>query len=347
MRINLKSIHKFTENLSDRKSLHDIEKDIFNINSERHFIDLALRVFHFQYQNNDVYHRWVNFLKINPDTIKTVEQIPFLPVEFFKTGEIISCPLNSGTVIFNSSSTTSQTPAKHFVNDISLYEKSFLKGFDLIYGQPKDYCILALLPNYLERTNSSLVYMFDKLIKESAHSLSGFFLNNIDDLIKTIEKLKVTRRKVLLIGVSYALMDLSEKIKLTDNFIVMETGGMKGKRKELLKEELHDVLKNGFEVAEIHSEYGMTELLSQAYSRGGGIFQSPPWMRFLIREVTDPLKIRTDNKTGGINVIDLANIYSCSFIATQDLGKLNEKSELELMGRYDNSDVRGCNLMIE
>lgn len=323
------------------------ENNIFSIASQSEFLDLSLSIFNFQAKQNPVYAKWIKLLGIDPVNVKTLEQIPFLPIEFFKTHKVVSSPLNQNTIQFTSSATTSQIPATHFVTDISIYKKSFLKGFELFYGKPSDFCILALLPNYLQRKGSSLVYMCHKLIKDSEHSLSGFFLEDIDDLILKIQQLKQTKQKVILIGVSYALMDLCEKgIHLTDNFIVMETGGMKGTRRELLKSELHAYLKNGFKINNIHSEYGMTELLSQAYSLGNEEFSSPPWMKFLIREIEDPLKIRTDHKTGGINVIDLANVNSCSFIATKDLGKINDNNKLELMGRYDNSDVRGCNLMV-
>lgn len=322
------------------------ENRIFNIASEKEFLELSLSIFNYQAAQNPIYRQWIELLKIDPVNVTKLEQIPFLPIEFFKKHKVASSPITQNTIKFTSSSTTSQIPSKHFVNDISVYEKSFLKGFELFYGKPSDYCILALLPNYLQRKGSSLVYMCDKLIKDSKHTFSGFFLDEIEKLISIIEELKKTKQKVILIGVSYALMDLCDKgIHLNDNFIVMETGGMKGTRKELLKPELHTYLKNGFKINNIHSEYGMTELLSQAYSLGNEEFVSPPWMKFLIREVDDPLKIRTDHKTGGINLIDLANVNSCSFIATKDLGKINENRKLELMGRYDNSDVRGCNLM--
>ncbi len=323
------------------------ENNIFDIASEKSFLELSLSIFNYQAKQNPVYAKWIELLKIDPLQVKILEQIPFLPIEFFKEHQVISTPLNTGTVKFTSSSTTSQKPATHFVNDITLYERSFLKGFELFYGKPAEYCFLALLPNYLQRSGSSLVYMCDRLIKDSKHPFSGFFLDDTDDLISKIKQLKNTKQKVILIGVSYALIDLCDRgISLTENFTVMETGGMKGTRKEMLKTELHQYLKNGFKINSIHSEYGMTELLSQAYSIGDAEFISPPWMRFLIREVNDPLKIRNDGKTGGINVIDLANINSCSFIATKDLGKINENNKLELMGRFDNSDVRGCNLMV-
>jgi len=326
--------------------LFNNENRIFNIVSEKEFLELSLSIFNYQASKNPVYNRWIELLKIDPAKVKTLEQIPFLPIEFFKKQEVVTSAIDQNTIKFTSSATTSQTPSTHFVNDISVYEKSFLKGFALFYGSPSEYCILALLPNYLQRSGSSLVYMCDKLIALSKHPFSGFFLDNVDELILKINELKKAKQKVILIGVSYALMDLSDKgLELDDNFIVMETGGMKGTRKELLKPQLHSYLKNGFKINNIHSEYGMTELLSQAYSLGNEEFVAPPWMRFLIREVDDPLKTRNDNKTGGINVIDLANVNSCAFIATKDLGKINTNGKLELMGRYDNSDVRGCNLM--
>ncbi|PBQ33250.1 acyl transferase [Sphingobacteriaceae bacterium] len=323
------------------------ENNIFEISSAEDFLKQALEIFQFQYRENLIYKKWVDLLKVKPSQVTTLAGIPFLPIEFFKKFEVVSSPVNSETVQFTSSSTTSQTPSTHFVNQINLYEKSFLKSFELFYGSPKDYCILALLPNYLQRSGSSLVYMCKDLIERSEHPFSGFFLDNVDELIEKITTLKTENQKILLIGVSYALMDLCDKnVALNSNFIVMETGGMKGTRKELLKPELHTYLKNGFRIDTIHSEYGMTELLSQAYSKKEGLFEAPPWMGFMTREVDDPLKIRTDHKTGGINVIDLANRYSCSFIATKDLGRINADGSLELMGRYDHSDVRGCNLMM-
>lgn len=323
------------------------ENTPFNIVTEEDFLRETLKAFRYQYNNDNVYKIWVDLLKTDTAKVERLEQIPFLPIEFFKTLNVVSNPITSKTVRFTSSSTTSQTPATHFVNDIGVYEESFNLGFKRFYGNVSDYCILALLPNYLQRKGSSLVYMCQKLINDSRHPLSGFFLDNIPDLLQCIQQLNTAGQKTLLIGVSYALMDLcAYGLKLGDNFIVMETGGMKGTRKEMLKEELHAFLRAGLGVSTVHSEYGMTELLSQAYSKGDGLFETPPWMRFLIREVEDPLKIRTDGKTGGINVIDLANINSCCFIATKDLGRITENNKLQLMGRYDNSDVRGCNLML-
>jgi len=311
------------------------------------FKNLCLEVFRFQYKQNLVYQQWVDLLGIQINAVQTIESIPFLPIEFFKNFQVISSPLNAQTIKFTSSATTSQIPASHYVNNIDFYEESFKRTFSLFYGDIKDYCVLALLPNYLQRGGSSLVYMCTHLIKASGHPLSGFFLDDVDGLTMSIEQLKQNKQKVILFGVTYALMDLADLgVMLNDNFILMETGGMKGTRKELLKPELHAYLKNAFKINNIHSEYGMTELLSQAYSTGNGLFKSPPWLKFLVREVNDPLTIRLDGKTGGINVIDLANLHSCSFIATKDLGRVNENNELELMGRYDQSDVRGCNLML-
>jgi len=311
------------------------------------FKNLCLEVFRFQYKQNLVYQQWVDLLGIQINAVQTIESIPFLPIEFFKNFQVISSPLNAQTIKFTSSATTSQIPASHYVNNIDFYQESFKRTFSLFYGDINDYCVLALLPNYLQRGGSSLVYMCTHLIKASGHPLSGFFLDDVDGLTMSIEQLKQNKQKVILIGVTYALMDLADLgVTLNDNFIVMETGGMKGTRKELPKPELHAYLKNAFKINNIHSEYGMTELLSQAYSTGNGLFKSPPWLKFLVREVNDPLTIRLDGKTGGINVIDLANLHSCSFIATKDLGRVNENNELELMGRYDQSDVRGCNLML-
>jgi hypothetical protein len=304
-------------------------------------------VFYRQYSENSVYKQWCDFLKRSPKNVKQINEIPFLPIEFFRSHRITTGEESPERVEFFSSTTTSLIPSKHIVNDISVYENSFMKGFRLFYGDPAEYCILALLPNYLQRTGSSLVYMCNKLIQLSRHPYSGFFLDDMIRLKEIISSLNESGQKTLLIGVSYALMDLADlEVPLNENIVVMETGGMKGRRPEMLKPELHQYLKKGFCIKKIHSEYGMTELLSQAYSFGDGKFISPPWLKFLIREVTDPLTIRSDQKTGGINVIDLANVNSCAFIATKDLGRIDDTGKLELMGRYDESDVRGCNLMV-
>jgi phenylacetate-coenzyme A ligase PaaK-like adenylate-forming protein len=326
----------------------EIHNELFSIKSENDFNEMALKVFQFQFQNNSVYQAYVKQLKIDTNSIKHYTQIPCLPIEFFKTKQVICGKVQAKSICFSSSGTSGQITSKHYVNDVNVYETSFLKGFELFYGKPNDYCILALLPNYLERTGSSLVYMFDRLIKDSGHPQSGFYLNNLDELITTIELLKQQKQKTLLLGVTYALLDLADKnIELTDDFIVMETGGMKGKREELLKEELHRILKEKLKVSSIHSEYGMTELLSQAYSKENGLFNCPPWMKVLLRDMNDPFTYLSKQKSGGINVIDLANINSCSFIETKDLGRIHDDGVFEIMGRFDNSDIRGCNLMIQ
>ena len=318
---------------------------IFSIKSEADFKTVALQVFMYQYKHCKVYRQYCNLLKVDVSSIDTVEKIPFLPITFFKVKEVISGDKIS-EVIFESSGTTGTVKSKHHVADIDIYKKSFKKGFAHYYGNVQDYTILALLPSYLEREGSSLVYMVDSLIKVSNSVDSGFYLNDLDALIKKIDALETKGEKTLLIGVSYALLDLIEirkfKLKYT---IVMETGGMKGRRKELIKPALHALLQEGFGTANIHSEYGMTELLSQAYSKEHGIFTCPPWMKILTRETEDPLTL-VYNKTGGINVIDLANFYSCSFIATQDLGNVKNDGSFTIMGRFDDSDIRGCNLMV-
>ena len=324
----------------------EINKLIFALKSEDDFNALALKVFQYQYQCNATYHQYVSALKLNLNDITHYSQIPFLPIEFFKTQQVVCNDLSENAICFSSSGTTGQITSKHYVNDISIYETSFAKGFEKFYGNPSDYCILALLPNYLERTGSSLVYMFNNLIEKSQHNLSGFYLNNLTDLVNTITTLKQTGQKTILLGVTYALLDLADlNVGLTDNFMVMETGGMKGRRKELLKEELHFILKTKFGISSIHSEYGMTELLSQAYSKGNGLFESPNWMKIMIRDINDPFTYVKNQKSGGVNVIDLANINSCSFIETKDLGRINQDSNFEILGRFDTSDIRGCNLM--
>jgi hypothetical protein len=320
--------------------------DIFKINCDADLKTMALGAFRYQFHNNAVYRTWASsFVKSESDVLE-LDQIPFLPIEFFKTQEVI-CEARTFQEVFISSSTTSQTPSKHFVKELSIYDLSCTIGFTKVFGDPKQYCILALLPGYLDRTGSSLVHMCKGLIELSGHAQSGFHLRDLDKLVEVIRELKAKKQKTIIIGVSYALLDLAEKnLKLDENFTVIETGGMKGTRRELLKEELHHELKKGFGIVQIAGEYGMTELLSQAYALKDGQFRNPPWMKFMIRDVNDPLSYLGLNKTGGINVIDIANIYSCCFIATQDLGQINEKGELKLMGRYDNSDIRGCNLML-
>lgn len=320
--------------------------DIFSINSQKEFHKIALKIFRYQFENNSVYHDFCVHLKKNPTNVKKILDIPFLPIEFFKTHPIISLAVPNPTV-FSSSGTTGSITSQHLVSDISLYEESYRRGFACFYGAIENYTLLALLPSYLERKGSSLVYMVEDLIQKTNQPESGFYLHNHEELIQKLRKLESASENVLLMGVSYALLDLIEKLDFSlKNTIVMETGGMKGKRKEMIREELHAVLSKGFGVPEIHSEYGMTELLSQAYSFGNGIFQCPPWMQVLIRDTEDALSWLENGKTGGINVIDLANIHSCSFIATQDVGKKHDNQSFEVLGRFDNSDIRGCNLMV-
>lgn len=326
----------------------DFRNRIFNIKSYSEFLELTLEEFNYQHSKNPVYRDFITNLGIDPSSVKTIYEIPFLPVEFFRNHRIISGD-HHVEMIFQSSRTTGMIAGKHYVSDLSLYEESFLKSFRLFYGDPEDLMIAALLPSYNERGGSSLVYMADKLIKRSRQQGSGFYKENINDLIKAINEAKKADQKILLIGVSFALLDLAEqKSPDLSGVIVMETGGMKGRRKELTRSELHTVLKDKLNVPVIHSEYGMTELMSQAYSKEDGIFYCPPWMKVLIRDPQDPLTIYPETgKTGGINIIDLANINSCSFIATGDLGRLHNDGGFEVLGRFDNSDIRGCNLLAE
>jgi phenylacetate-coenzyme A ligase PaaK-like adenylate-forming protein len=320
--------------------------DLFSISNHKQFEKIALKVFRYQYEHNMVYHEFCQHLKVEKQDVKSLLQIPFLPIQFFKSHEVVSGE-NPIQTTFMSSGTTGMTTSKHFVSDLSLYESSYLQAFSQFYGNIEDYVLLALLPSYLEREGSSLIYMVEDLIEKSNHPESGFYLHNLDDLSAKLINLDRSGQNVILIGVTYALLDLIEKQKFTlQNTIIMETGGMKGKRKELIREELHEMLCDGFGVDSIHSEYGMTELLSQAYSFGDGVFECPPWMQILIRDTEDALHYMADGKTGGINVIDLANINSCSFIATQDLGKKNPNATFEVLGRFDTSDIRGCNLMV-
>ncbi len=324
----------------------NLEESIFSITSAQQFVEVALNVFEYQYKHVEVYQKFCNLLYKNPANVACLSEIPFLPITFFKTHPVI-VEGKSPEIIFTSSGTTGDTPSKHKIANLALYEKSFMRTFTSVFGNIEEYVILGLLPSYIERGGSSLVYMVDKLIKHSNHNQSGFYLNNLDELIDTLKELEKNKQKTLLIGVSYALLDVIEKQQLQLNHtLVMETGGMKGKRKEMIKEELHHVLKKGFGVSTIYSEYGMTELLSQAYSTGEGVFSTPPWMKILTRDTNDAFSF-VKEQTGGINVIDLANLYSCSFIATQDLGKIIHEDNFKILGRFDTADIRGCNLLIE
>jgi Acyl-protein synthetase, LuxE len=325
---------------------------IFNI-PEAGFNKLALEIFRFQYANNNVYKAYLDALGVNAPKVSRVEDIPFLPIKFFKTHTVQSSVFEPET-IFESSGTSQTVNSRHLVRDLNLYEESFKKGFEYFYGPINNYCILGLLPAYLERTGSSLVYMVDKIITLSGHPQSGFYLNEYQKLSETLRQLEDKGQKTLLIGVSFALLDFFEQYPMNlKNTIVMETGGMKGRRKEMIRPELHVALSSGSGAATIHSEYGMTELLSQAYSKGDGIFNCPPWMKILIRDEEDPLLIKKTHQlknliplSGAVNIIDLANIYSCSFIATDDAGKLYADGSFEILGRMDGSDLRGCSLMV-
>jgi len=319
--------------------------DIFNINTTQEFETTALNMFKFQFENNRVYRSYCDLLYIHPSDVTHIKDIPFLPIQFFKSHTIVSseAPIKK---TFSSSGTTGSITSKHHVTDLSVYENSFRAGFKTFYGDITDYVILALLPSYLERDGSSLIYMVDDMITQSQHKESGFYLHNLSELKDTLLRLESEGKKTLLIGVSFALLDLVEAHQFQlKNTIIMETGGMKGRRKELVRDELHQILKTGFGVDSIHSEYGMTELLGQAYSNGNGRFKCPNWMKVLTRDPEDALTLLDTNKTGGINIIDFSNKNSCAFIATQDLGRVEDDGTFEIIGRFDNSDIRGCNLM--
>ncbi len=327
--------------------VNDLHNDaLFQIRTEAGFLAAALDTFRFQYAQNTIYQEFCNLLNVQSEEVQTLEQIPFLPIHFFKDKQLLSTS-DTPVVTFTSSGTTGSITSKHLVTDVSLYEKSYLAAFEQFYGDPSTFCILALLPSYMEREGSSLIYMVNDLIEKSGHHKSGFFLHDFERLKNHLEALEATGTKTLLIGVSFALLDFCEQHQLhLKNTIVMETGGMKGRRKELIREELHELLKKGFGVENIHSEYGMTELLSQAYSKGNGLFHCPPWMKILVRDPEDPFTYQTIGKSGGVNIIDLANRNSCAFIATQDLGKKCDDNGFEILGRFDHSDIRGCNLMV-
>lgn len=320
--------------------------DFLNTLNFQNFELEAIKIFRIQAANNKVYRRFIDLLNLDINQVDQIQKIPFLPIEFFKSHDILSSndPIEQ---VFTSSGTTGMIPSRHLVTNLKLYEESFRKGFEFFYGSISDFTVLALLPGYLERKGSSLIYMVDDFIKKSHAIHSGFYLNDLEALGDILVELDAKGEKVLLIGVTYALLDLIEKRNFQlENTIIMETGGMKGKRKELVRKELHMLLSEGFGVTQIHSEYGMTELLSQAYSLGHGVFETPPWMKILIRDTEDPFQELSPGRTGGINVIDLANINSCSFIATQDLGRKVAENKFEILGRFDHSDIRGCNLMV-
>ncbi len=321
-------------------------EDIFAIETAEEFVETALAVFRYQAVNNAVYSEYISLLNIDANAVDCLEKIPFLPIEFFKSHKVVSTTKKSKAV-FTSSGTSGNLTSRHYVPDLKIYEDSFTKGFEQYYGPVSDYCILALLPSYLEREGSSLIYMMECLIRDSKHAKSGFYLHNHEELIASISELKKQKQKILLLGVSFALLDLAEKYQLDlEGVVVMETGGMKGRRKEITREELHAFLTKKLGVQKIHSEYGMTELLSQAYSKGDSLFFTPSWIKVLIRDSSDPFSYEKQGRTGGVNVIDLANVHSCSFIETQDLGKIHPDGSFEILGRFDNSDIRGCNLLV-
>ncbi|MBD1429373.1 MULTISPECIES: acyl transferase [Sphingobacterium] len=323
------------------------KESVFSIQNEEDFNRVALEVFQYQFENNKVYQQYVRNLHIDTSAISHYSEIPFLPIQFFKTQKVSTLD-SMPQITFTSSGTTGMINSQHHVYDLEWYEMSFRKAFEQFYGSIKDIAVLALLPSYLEREGSSLIYMVNDLIQASQQPESNYFLYNHDELYATLQQLQAKGTKTLLIGVTYALLDFVEKYKVDfPELIVMETGGMKGKRKEMIREELHHILCTGFGVSAIHSEYGMTELLSQGYSKGQGLFQTPKWMKILIRDTNDPLTLIPNSNTGAINVIDLANIHSCSFIATQDLGKIYPDQSFEILGRFDNADIRGCNLLVQ
>jgi phenylacetate-coenzyme A ligase PaaK-like adenylate-forming protein len=343
---------------------HQWNDKIFDISSGN-FNELALEIFRFQYANNAVYQGYTDSLHLAPGKVKSIQQIPFLPIRFYKSQDIRST-LFEPEIIFESSGTTGVMTSRHLVKDAGLYRESFSRGFELFYGSPSGWCILGLLPSYLERKNSSLAFMVSELIRQSGHATGGFYLDEFEKLAAVIKELEKQKQKTLLIGVTFALLDFGEKFRSDINrealqhVVIMETGGMKGRGKERVRPEVDAVLKDSFRVPVVHSEYGMTELLSQAYSKGEGIFQCPPWMKVLVREEDDPFDVKSGSEslvrssesgtgqrahTGAINIIDLANIYSCSFIATDDAGRIFPDGSFEVLGRLDNSDLRGCSLL--
>ena len=325
--------------------MHNFEK-IFDIKNHSEFKKKCLDIYNFQYENNMVYQNYCNMICEDPTDVNEINKIPFLPISFFKTKKILST--DNFEKVFYSSGTTTNSRSKHFISSLKLYQKSFINNFKLNYSDITQYTILALLPNYYDNKDSSLIYMIEKLIKLSKSKESGFFLDDYINLSKKLIELDAKKeRKTILIGVPYALLDMIDFNQLQlNNTIIMETGGMKGRRKEMVRTELHEKLKRGFGVSKIHSEYGMTELLSQAYSKGDGVFKTPSWMKVIIRDINDAQNLDFNKKSGAINIIDLANYNSCSFIATDDMGKYINDNEFELIGRVDNSDIRGCNLLV-
>lgn len=336
--------------LSWQEEIEEIQQEIFHIRDKEHFQRLALRIFQYQFEQNAVYRKYCQLIGVAPSSVFHIREIPFLPIEFFKTHKVVSGHAEYKQY-FQSSGTTGMERSTHYLKDVSLYHRSFLETFRKFYGSPEDYYILALLPGYLENKHSSLIHMVHELVHLSGHPESGFYLDNLQELSQNLHVLNQQKKKGMLLGVSFALLELAEKHPMPlEHTVIMETGGMKGRRKEMTREELHEVLKRAFRVNQIHSEYGMAELLSQAYSTGNGLFQTPPWMNILIREYNDPYHMLEQRSakpvSGGINVIDLANMHSCAFIETKDIGRKHPDGRFEVLGRFDYTDVRGCNLLV-
>ncbi|KQT16346.1 acyl transferase [Chryseobacterium sp. Leaf404] len=324
-------------------------KNIFDIKTEEDFLTACLETFRFQYENIEIYRKFVDYLKINPENVDEVAKIPFLPIEMFKNHQILDKNVSTD-LFFQSSGTTQMNLSKHFIADENLYQESIYKSFGQFIGKPEDFIFLGLLPSYLEKQNSSLIYMVDFLMKKSNKPENGYFLYNHEDLFQLLNNLN--DRKVILFGVSFALLDFldycnsnTKQLNHSSTLILIETGGMKGRKEEMTKDELLKILQEGFKTDKIYSEYSMTELLSQAYSLGENIYQCPNWMRVLVRNVEDPLNYEREGRTGAINIVDLANVHSCAFIATQDLGKIVE-DKFQVLGRIDHSDIRGCSLLV-
>jgi phenylacetate-coenzyme A ligase PaaK-like adenylate-forming protein len=326
--------------------------NIIQETNDENFTEKALQVFNFQYLNNEVYRSFCDIIGVNNKQITSIENIPYLPIIFFKSKTIKTTTFETD-IIFESSGTAGLVNSKHSIRDISIYENSFFQCFQQFYGDVKDYCIIGLLPSYLERKGSSLVYMVNALINASKNNNSGFYLYDYKKLEQVLLKNEAAKQPTILFGVTYALIDFAEQYHMhLTHTIIMETGGMKGRKEEMTRKAVHNIIKKKLGVAVVHSEYGMTELLSQAYSKGDGLFISPPWMKILIRSEDDPFNVTSTKKvennvvSGAINIIDLANIYSCSFIATDDAGKLYADNSFEITGRLENSDIRGCSLMV-
>ena len=327
-------------------------KNIFNIKNQSDFLTSCLETFHYQYNNIEVYRKFVDYLKINPSEINAIEKIPFLPIEMFKNHLILDQNFKTENYFQSSGTTQIQTRSKHFIADFNWYEQSIERSFEQFVGKPEDFTFLGLLPNYSENQNSSLIYMVDYLMKKSGKPENGYFLYNHQELFNLIQELQNEDKKIILFGVSFALLDYLDFCKTqqllhskTQQLTIIETGGMKGRKEEMMKDELLKIFREGFSTDKIYSEYSMTELLSQAYSLGENLYEAPSWMRILIRNTEDPFSYVEDGKTGAINIIDLANIHSCSFIATQDLGKIGE-GKFQVLGRIDHSDIRGCSLLV-